>query len=80
MERRVSSVVAQVIVESTGQELALTAEDPLISTGILDSLSMVSLVIALQSEFGVQLEVTDLNVENFESIRSISNLVQLRCA
>ncbi len=80
MERRVSSVVAQVIAENTGQELALTAEDPLISTGILDSMSMVSLVIALQSEFGVQLEVTDLNVENFESIRSISNLVQLRCA
>ena len=55
MQSRIATLVARVILESTGQQLTLTGSDPLISSGCLDSMSMVSLVIALQSEFSVQL-------------------------
>jgi acyl carrier protein len=39
---------------------------------------MVSLVIALQDAFAVQLEMEDMVVENFENVRAISALVERR--
>ena len=72
------SLVVRVIRESSGREVALLDEDALISTGYLDSMTMVSLIIELQTEFGVQFEVSDMSVENFESVRAISKLVQSR--
>ena len=72
------SLVVRVIRESSGREVALLHEDALISTGYLDSMTMVSLIIELQTEFGVQFEVSDMSVENFESVRAISKLVQSR--
>ena len=41
-------------------------------------MTMVSLIIELQTEFGVQFDVSDMSVENFESVRAISKLVQSR--
>jgi acyl carrier protein len=78
MEPKITSLVVRVIRESSGREVALAYEDALISTGYLDSMTMVSLIIELQAEFGVQFDVSDMSVENFESVRAISKLVQSR--
>jgi acyl carrier protein len=78
MQPQISSLVTRVIRENTGQDVSLTAEAPLISSGYLDSISMVSLVIALQDAFAVQLEMEDMVVENFENVRAISALVERR--
>ncbi len=78
MEPEITSLVVRVIRESSGREVVLAHEDALISTGYLDSMTMVSLIIELQTEFGVQFDVSDMSVENFESVRAISKLVQSR--
>lgn len=78
MEPQITLLVARVIRENTGREVELAAEDPLISSGYLDSMTMVSLVIELQAEFAVRLKIADMSVENFESVRSISELVRAR--
>ena len=75
LQARISKLVTRVILESTGRDLTLEVDEPLISSGHLDSMSMVSLVIAMQSELGVELDVTHMNAENFESIRAITELV-----
>jgi acyl carrier protein len=77
-QQRISEVVSRVLLESTGQDLTLTPDQPLIQSGILDSLSMVQLVIALQAEFAVHLDMMDLNEENFADVQSICSLVQSR--
>lgn len=80
LQARISELVTRVILESTGRDLTLGVEEPLISSGFLDSMSMVNLVIAMQSELGVELDVTHMNAENFESIRAIAELVEARRA
>ncbi len=79
-QNRISEVVSRVLLESTGQDLTLTPDQPLIQSGILDSLSMVQLVIAIQAEFGVSLDMMDLNEDNFADVQSITALVQNRQA
>jgi len=78
MEPQITSLVAQVIRENTGRDVVLAAEEPLITSGYLDSMTMVSLVIALQTEFAVELDIADMSAENFQSVRTISELVQAR--
>lgn len=51
-------------------------EKALIEDGILDSFDVVSIISELDDEFGVQIKITELDPENFNSVESIWNLVQ----
>ncbi len=77
---RISTLVTRVILDNTGREVTPAPDDSLIQSGHLDSMTMVNLVIAIQSEFGVVLDMTDMSVENFDSVTRIANLVSSRCA
>ena len=51
-------------------------ETELIDDGILDSFDVVSIISALDDEFGVQVRINELDPENFNSVEAIWNLVQ----
>lgn len=51
-------------------------ETSLIDEGILDSFDVVSIISELDNEFDVQVRITELDPENFNSAQSIWNLVQ----
>lgn len=51
-------------------------EKTLIEDGILDSFDVVSIISELDDEFGVQIKITELDPENFNSAESIWALVQ----
>ncbi len=51
-------------------------ETALIDDGILDSFDVVSIISELDNEFGVQVRITELDPENFNSAEAIWNLVQ----
>lgn len=51
-------------------------EKALIEDGILDSFDVVSIISELDDVFGVQIKITELDPENFNSVESIWNLVQ----
>ena len=56
--------------------LAVHAPDPevdIIEAGLIDSLGLVTLLFELEQEFGVQLPLESLDVEDF---RSIANIVR----
>ena len=46
-----------------------------IEEGLLDSLGIVSLLVALEEEFGVSIGLEDVLPENFSNIESISQLL-----
>lgn len=54
---------------------ALTAETPLMSSGILDSLATLKLISFLEQEFGVRIEAHEADEEHFETIGAICALV-----
>lgn len=51
-------------------------ETALIDDGILDSFDVVSIISELDDAFGVQIRITELDPDNFNSMESIWALVQ----
>lgn len=56
----------------------LTPDEPLISSGIVDSFNLVDLAIFAEDEFGVHLDDMELNVEHFDSLNQLADLIQSR--
>lgn len=59
---------------------ALPADQPLISTGLIDSFSLVDLALLVESEFGVRLDDSELNAETFDTPAELARLIQERKA
>lgn len=60
------------------QSLGLPAPDPevdLVASGVLDSLSLVTLLFELEQAFGIQLPLETLDVEDFRTLHRIAGLV-----
>jgi acyl carrier protein len=53
----------------------LTAQTPLITGGILDSITTLKLVVFLEEHFGITVEAHEAGVEHLDSIRQIAELV-----
>lgn len=51
-------------------------ETALIDDGLLDSFDVVSIISELDDAFDVQIRITELDPENFNSAESIWNLIQ----
>jgi acyl carrier protein len=58
--------------------LPLADETPLLDSGILDSLSLLRLVVFLEERFGVTIGDTDLLPENFASVNTICAYLRAR--
>jgi acyl carrier protein len=53
----------------------LTPQTPLITGGILDSISTLKLVVFLEEHFGIDIEAYEAGVEHLDSIAQIASLV-----
>ena len=56
----------------------LTVETPLISGGILDSISTLKLVTFLEDRFGILIERHEAGIDHLDSIKRIATLVALK--
>jgi len=64
------------ILKSIRPDVDFENETALIDDGILDSFDVVSIISELDNEFDVQVRITELDPENFNSVEAIWNLVQ----
>lgn len=53
----------------------LTDRTPLITGGVLDSITTLKLVVFLEEKFGITVEAHEAGVEHLDSIKQIANLV-----
>ena len=58
--------------------IPLNDQDPLIESGIIDSLGVMTLMSFLEDKFSIQVPGDELIPENFESISAITALVERR--
>ena len=63
-----------------GQESTSLEGTPLISGGILDSISTVKLVGFLEERYGVEFEAHELSEDHLDSVQSIAELVRSKLA
>lgn len=54
------------------------SDDPLISSGLVDSFHLVDLSLFIEDQFGVRIEDTELNVETFDSLNQLAALIRSR--
>lgn len=56
----------------------LTATEPLISSGLVDSFSLVDLALFVEENFGVLIDDTELNADTFDSLEQLVSLIEER--
>lgn len=74
------SVVQEVIDElcrnGTRAAHEVSADQDLLSSGLLDSLGLVSMVSWIEDTYGVAIDVMDIVMENFETPNAIAELIR----
>jgi acyl carrier protein len=56
----------------------LTADTILLSSGLVDSFSLVDLAMFIEERFGVRIHDTELNAQTFDTLEQLSQLVETR--
>jgi acyl carrier protein len=56
----------------------LKPEQPLISSGLIDSFSLVDLALYVEDTFGVHIDDSELNVETFDTLDQLTSLIDSR--
>jgi|SRR5689334_1077673 acyl carrier protein len=60
------------------QKRQLRSTDPLIESGVIDSMGMLDVVAFIEEEFRVKVEDEDLSPENFHCISTIAAFVEMK--
>ncbi len=71
-----SGYITGSILKQPGHKLA--ADTALISSGLVDSFNLVDLAMFIEEEFGVRVQDTELNVETFDTLGQLAELVESR--
>jgi len=53
-------------------------DEPLISSGLIDSFSLMDLALFVEDTFGVQIEDTELNADTFDNLTQLASLIESR--
>jgi acyl carrier protein len=59
-------------------ERVIRPDEALISSGLVDSFSLMDLALFVEDTFGVRIEDTELNAETFDSLQALVALIQSR--
>lgn len=73
---KLSFFIASEILKQPGREPA--SDSPLISSGLIDSFSLMDIALFVEDTFGVRIEDTELNAETFDTIRELADLIRSR--
>ena len=51
-------------------------QEDLLASGVVDSLSLIELLVTLEERFGVRIPLDELEIEDLRSIQSIARLIE----
>jgi acyl carrier protein len=71
--QKLSAYIAKEILKQPGRQIK--AEEPLISTGLIDSFSLIDLALHIEEIYGVRIEDTELNAATFDNLDQLSALI-----
>jgi acyl carrier protein len=58
----------------------LKADEPLISSGVIDSFSLVDVALLVEDTYGVHIDDAELNAETFDTLNQLAELIRARQA
>lgn len=68
--------IAAQILKQPGRAILL--DEPLISSGLIDSFSLMDLALFVEDTFGVRIEDTELNANIFDNLNQLAALIAAR--
>lgn len=72
----IAKFIAEKILKQPNKEIK--PDEALISSGLIDSFSLMDLALFVEDTFGVKIEDTELNAETFDSLNQLATLISLR--
>jgi acyl carrier protein len=75
---QLSQFIAVEILKQPNRQI--NVDEPLISSGLVDSFSLVDLSLFIQDTYNVRIDDTELNAATFDTINQLASLVQSRLA
>jgi acyl carrier protein len=74
----IEKYIAAQILKQPGRKIAV--DEPLISSGLIDSFSLMDLALFVEDTFGVRIEDTELNANTFDNLTQLAALIESRKA
>ena len=71
-----NTFIATEILRQPSKEIA--SDEKLISSGLIDSFSLMDLALFVEDTFNVRIEDTELNADTFDTLEALASLIQLR--
>ncbi|MEB2334762.1 MAG: acyl carrier protein [Anaerolineaceae bacterium] len=68
--------IASQILKQPNRKIAV--DEPLISSGLIDSFSLMDVALYVEDAFGVRIEDTELNAETFDTLAQLASLIESR--
>ncbi len=73
--QQVEVIIKKFLEQTIGWDEPVAHDMSLIDGGLVDSLSIVQIVQALQNRFDIEIAVSDMVVDNFDSVNAIGEFV-----
>ena len=73
---QLSNFIAKNILKQPGR--VIDADENLISSGLIDSFSLMDLALFIEDTYGVRIEHTELNSDTFDSLNQLAALIESR--
>ena len=80
MTETITSTLEQFIVTKILKQpnRRISPEEPLISSGMIDSFSLMDLALFVEDTYGVRIEDTELNADKFDNLNQLGALIEAR--
>ncbi len=76
MTNTLATFIAEEILKQPGREIS--SDEALISSGLIDSFSLMDLALFVEDNFDVRIEDTELNADTFDTLEALAELIQSR--
>ena len=73
---KIENYIASQILKQPGRKIM--ADEKLISSGLIDSFSLMDLALFVEDTFGVRIEDTELNAQTFDNLTQLVSLIESR--
>jgi len=73
-EEKIEQIISQKIFELTHKKIS-SPDEELVDSGILTSITLAELAVALEKELAISVSFMEINKENFKSVAAIKNLM-----
>lgn len=74
----IEKYIAAQILKQPGRKIGV--DESLISSGLIDSFSLMDLALFVEDTFGVRIEDTELNSNTFDNLTQLTSLIESRRA